>query len=133
MATTASRSGPAASRRRHRRLPGGLGERDPTGEFSDRRLEVHPEAYLVRANGEVVSMTPTKLALLVELVRHRGAVCTREQLYEAVWGRRMPRGTRIVDITLVRVRAKLAGALGDAEYIHTHPHLGYRFEPPAAN
>lgn len=124
MATRARRSKP----RRRTRVPHGLGGNDPAPDFSDGRLEVRPSEFVVRADGAVVELTPTELALLVELIRHRGAVRTREQLLRAVWGRRRLSGSRIVDVTMVRLRAKIAARIGDVAYFHTHPRLGYRFE-----
>lgn len=98
--------------------------------YSDGRLEVRAADYVVSADGEIVAMTPGELALLVVLIRHQGAVLTREQLSLDVWG---PDGLdasgNSINMLVNRTRAKLRRALPGVEYIHTHPGLGYRFGP----
>ena len=53
----------------------------------------------------------------------------REDLYRRVWGGELPTGDRCVDVYVRKLRAKLAEALPDWSFIHTHVGFGYRLEP----
>lgn len=68
-----------------------------------------------------------QLALLAELTRAPGRVRTRGELYAAVWDGRESDVTRVVDVTVAHLRARLAEALPNRAYIHTHTRIGYRF------
>ena len=54
---------------------------------------------------------------------------SREELYEAVWGRPPRRSDRSLDVYVSRLRAKLGRALPELRLIHTHTGIGYRFSP----
>lgn len=56
---------------------------------------------------ERVHLTHREFALLSFLARHRGRVCTREQIVAAVWGDRSLTSNRTVDIHVYRLRNKL--------------------------
>jgi DNA-binding response OmpR family regulator len=56
---------------------------------------------------------------------------TREELYEAVWGRSYKQSDRSVDVYVGRLRSKLNRALPGRRFIHTHTGIGYRFSPQA--
>ena len=72
-----------------------------------------------------VALTRKEFDLLVELVRQRGRVLTRERLLETVWGYDFPGETRTVDVHVRRLRAKL-GEDG-ARLIATVTGAGYKF------
>ncbi len=61
----------------------------------------------VRAHGNEVALTATEFDLLVCLVMRRGAVRTREQLLQDVWGYRDGSGARTVDSHIRALRRKL--------------------------
>jgi DNA-binding response OmpR family regulator len=68
-------------------------------------------------------------ALLVALARSAGRIVSREQLFAAVWGGSLRRGDRSVDVYVHKLRTKLATALPEWGFIHTHFGFGYRFQP----
>lgn len=109
----------------------GLGAMDPAPDFDDGWLQVKPGDYIASANGVVVTLPLRQLALLAELTRRPGRVRPRSELYEAVWGGEEPDSTRVVDVTVAHLRARLAEALPHRVYIHTHPRIGYRFDGEA--
>jgi DNA-binding response OmpR family regulator len=76
-----------------------------------------------------VELTRFQFALLVALLRREQRVCSRELIYAVVWGAPMPRGNRIVDTHVSRLRRRLAAAAPQWRYIHTLRPLGYRFDP----
>ncbi|MEV7417417.1 response regulator transcription factor [Streptomyces sp. NPDC089919] len=85
------------------------------------RLSVDPVSRTVRRDGEPVELTATEFNLLFQLLRHPGQVFTREQLLAQVWGYPGYRDTRMVDVFVSQLRAKL----GDASPIRTVRGVGY--------
>lgn len=92
-------------------------------------LEVVPAHFVARVADDVLPLAPRELALLVALMRHEGRVCSRELLYEEVWGRALPDGERSVDVYVRKLRAKLEAVLPHWQFIHTHHGFGYRLSP----
>lgn len=115
----------------------GLGQDDPAPDFDDGWLQVKPRDYIASAGGAVLSLPLRQLALLAELTREPGRVRTRGELYAAVWEGEQEDVTRVVDVAVAHLRARLGEALPGRRYIHTHTRIGYRFEgqpaePPGA-
>jgi DNA-binding response OmpR family regulator len=94
-------------------------------------IEIAPGEGLVRAGGEVLTLSVREFQLLLALVGHAGGIVTREDLCRAVWGRELRSGDRSVDVYVSKLRAKLEHAVPARRYIHTHPSFGYRFQPQA--
>lgn len=92
-------------------------------------LEVRPDEHLALARGRALTLSVRELQVLVALVRREGRILTREDLYEAVWGGRLRSDDRSVDVYVHKLRSKLAQALPDRRFIHTHVGFGYRFAP----
>jgi DNA-binding response OmpR family regulator len=88
-------------------------------------VEVDPDARRVWVAGDAVHLTPTELDLLVCLAARGGAVRTREQLLQEVWGYRDGSGARTVDSHVRSLRRKL----GD-DLIRTVHGVGYAIDPP---
>jgi DNA-binding response OmpR family regulator len=93
------------------------------------RLEVRPEEHAVLVDGRPLTLTVRELQLLTTLAAHPHRIMTREELYEAVWGRMPRHADRSVDVYVSRLRAKLGEALPDTRLIYTHTGIGYRFSP----
>ena len=92
-------------------------------------LEIRPADYLALARGRALHLSVKELELLTEMARLQGRVVQREELYERVWGGSLRGEDRSVDVYVHKLRGKLAEALPDWRYIHTHFGLGYRFSP----
>lgn len=107
----------------------GLGPADAGPGYDDGRLQVRPRDYVALADGVVLKLTPRQLALLAELASEPNRVRTRAELLETVWDAEPGSATRVVDVAIAHLRARLAAALPDRAYIHTHPRIGYRFAP----
>ncbi|MGH2850683.1 MAG: winged helix-turn-helix domain-containing protein, partial [Solirubrobacteraceae bacterium] len=96
-------------------------------------LEITPHEELVRAGGQVLTLSVREFQLLVAMIGHAGGIVARADLCRAVWGRELRPGDRSVDVYVSKLRAKLEHAMPARRYIHTHPSFGYRFQPePAA-
>ncbi len=94
-------------------------------------LEVHQQAHLAYAHGQVLDLTATEYRLLEFLVRRAGAIVTRDQLAEHVWGGSHDYGSNVTDVYIGYLRRKLAAAGLDG-MIHTVRGLGYLLKTPAA-
>lgn len=86
-------------------------------------LELDPNGYTARSNGEPLELTRTEFGLLHLLLRNRGRVFSRTYLREAVWDEPSIEGDRSVDNAILRLRRKL-GPMGEA--IETVWGVGYR-------
>ena len=92
-------------------------------------IEITPGEGLVRAAGQVLTLSVREFQLLVAMVEHAGGIVARGELCREVWGRELRAGDRSVDVYVSKLRAKLEHAVPDRRYIHTHPSFGYRFQP----
>ena len=92
-------------------------------------LEVRPDESLVLARGRPLHLSVREHRLLVELVRRRDGIVSREALYAAAWGGALRLGDRSVDVYVRKLRVKLSRALPGWQCIHTHVGFGYRFSP----
>jgi DNA-binding response OmpR family regulator len=84
-------------------------------------LEIDRDGMEVRTDGAAVRLTPTEYRLLLELAEHSGIVCSRERLLETVWGYVWTGDTRLVDMHVRRLRAKIG-----ADAIETVRGAGYK-------
>jgi DNA-binding response OmpR family regulator len=92
-------------------------------------LEIRPSEHLARARGRTLSLSVRELDLLAALARREGSIVSRDELYTAVWGAPLRDQDRSVDVYVHKLRGKLAAALPDWAFIHTHFGFGYRFQP----
>jgi DNA-binding response OmpR family regulator len=88
-------------------------------------LEIDRGGMEVRVAGAPVGLTPTEYRLLLELAEHPGVVCSRERLLEEVWGYVWAGDTRLVDMHVRRLRAKVG-----SEVIETVRGAGYKLVRP---
>ena len=94
----------------------------PTGNsFGD--LEVDRDALEVRLKGQPVELTPTELRLLLCFVDSPGTVLTRDVLLEQVWDYQWGGDSRVVDVHVQRLRAKIGQDL-----IETVRGFGYKLK-----
>ena len=92
-------------------------------------LEIRPAEYLALAGGRALTLSLKELELLAALARREGRIVAREELYQTVWEAPMRADDRSVDVYVHKLRAKLADALPELRFIHTHFGFGYRFQP----
>lgn len=75
-------------------------------------------------NGEEVRLTRKEFELLAYLIRHRGKICSREQILSRVWSDEVVVLDRTIDVNITRLRSKI-GEYG--AYIVTRSGFGYGF------
>lgn len=76
-------------------------------------------------DGESVNLTKTEFELLGLLLRHRGQVFSRQQIFDAVWPENVIVSDRTVDVNITRMRKKI-GKYGS--FIISRQGFGYVFE-----
>lgn len=70
-------------------------------------LTVDVPGHVVTRGGEEIQLTPLEFDLLLELASKPRQVFTREELLEKVWGYRHASDTRLVNVHVQRLRAKI--------------------------
>lgn len=89
-------------------------------------LRIDVPGHMVWRDEDEVPLTPTEFRLLVELARRPGQVFTREVLLERVWGYDYLGDSRLVDVAIQRLRAKVEADPAEPELIETVRGVGYR-------
>jgi len=77
------------------------------GQLSFGDIEIDPEGMEVTRDGERLALTPTEMRLLLEFADSPGTVLSRERLLERVWDYEWGGDTRVVDVHVQRLRAKI--------------------------
>ena len=93
--------------------------------LADGTLRIDVGARRAEVAGRELGLTRKEFDLLVELIRRRGRVLTRERLLETVWGYDYPGETRTVDVHVRRLRQKLGPPVD--ERVETVVGVGYRY------
>ena len=93
----------------------------------DSGLRVEADARRVWAGDRELSLTPKEFGVVQLLDREAGNVVTRERLMEEVWDEHWFGSTKTLDMTVARVRQKLAEAEAPAEIV-TVRGVGFRLE-----
>ncbi len=86
--------------------------------------------HTVRREGVPVALTPLEFDLLVALARRPGRVFTREVLLEQVWGYKHAADTRLVNVHVQRLRAKVERDPERPDVVLTVRGVGYKAGPP---
>ena len=90
------------------------------------QITIDVPAHTVSRYGEEVKLTPLEFDLLVALARKPRQVFTREVLLEQVWGYRHAADTRLVNVHVQRLRAKIEPDPERPEVILTVRGVGYK-------
>jgi len=93
-------------------------------------VEIDVQAHQVRREGKAIALTPLEFDLLVALARKPRQVFTREVLLEQVWGYRHAADTRLVNVHVQRLRAKVERDPEKPEVVLTVRGVGYKAGPP---
>jgi two-component system response regulator MtrA len=104
------------------------GDEDGDERIAAGDLEIDPGAFRARKAGADLDLTATEFRLLLELARHPGRVFTRDHLLERVWGYEYLGDSRLVDVAVQRLRAKVEDDPRHPALITTVRGVGYRFE-----
>lgn len=89
-------------------------------------LAIDVSGHTVSRGSTVLALTPLEFDLLVCLARRPGQVFSREQLLQEVWGYRHAADTRLVNVHVQRLRAKIEHDPEQPEIIVTVRGIGYK-------
>ena len=81
----------------------------------------------VRKNGTTIDLSALEFKLLRYFLEHRGAVLSRDELLNEVWGYDAMPSTRTVDVHVAWLRQKLEDNPRHPQYVLTVHGLGYKF------
>ena len=105
------------------------GDRPPVEEIGV--LTIDREGYEVTRDGEPIALTPTEYRLLVEFADNVGMALDRATLLERVWGYGWAGDTRLVDVHVQRLRAKIEADPASPELVQTVRGVGYKLVRPS--
>jgi DNA-binding response OmpR family regulator len=89
-------------------------------------VELRREQGIVLKAGKELSLTKTEYRLMCEFADHVGAVLSRDQLLERVWGYEYLGDSRLVDAHVRRLRVKIEDQPDEPRLIVTARGIGYR-------
>jgi len=92
-------------------------------------LAIDVTGHSVRRGEKSLSLTPLEFDLLLCLARKPGQVFTREALLEEVWGYRHSADTRLVNVHVQRLRAKIEHDPERPDIVLTVRGVGYKAGP----
>lgn len=99
-----------------------------TLEIGDLTIDV--SGHAVRRGDQLIALTPLEFDLLVCLARKPGQVFSREALLQEVWGYRHAADTRLVNVHVQRLRAKIEHDPEHPTIVLTIRGVGYKAGPP---
>ncbi|WP_119698102.1 MtrAB system response regulator MtrA [Microbacterium halotolerans] len=89
-------------------------------------LTIDVAAHEVKRDESVIALTPLEFELLVALASKPNQVFSREMLLEQVWGYHYKADTRLVNVHVQRLRAKVEVDPDDPKIVTTVRGVGYR-------
>ena len=99
---------------------------DITGLLKISDLSIDFNAHEVSRAGKVIMLTRLEFDLLVALAREPGRVFSRDALLGEVWGYRHSTDTRLVNVHIQRLRAKIEQDPEHPEIVLTVRGVGYK-------
>ena len=88
-------------------------------------IAMHTDTRRVEAEGRDVDLSATEYRLLEHLLRHAGAIVSRDELADHVWGGDYDPSSNVADVYIGYVRRKLRAAGIESPIIHTIRGMGY--------
>ncbi len=92
-------------------------------------LRIDPLSVQAYVLGRSAGLTPTEFHLLYALALEQGRVLTRDELLQKIWGRRLTRRDRTVDVFVRKLRDKIDRRTPHHSFVHTRYGVGYKLEP----
>ncbi len=98
---------------------------DGRAEFGDLRIDLR--RHEVTKAGKAVVLSPVEFRLLEYLIKRRGAVATREELLQNVWGLEGGTLSRTVDVHIAGLRKKIEADPRYPRFLLTVKGAGYKW------
>ena len=109
----------------------GTAEEERQGTVEVGALVIDRDGHEVSRDGEPLQLTPTEYRLLVEFVDNDGVALDRATLLDRVWGYGWAGDTRLVDVHVQRLRAKIEVDPSAPELVQTVRGVGYKLVRPS--
>ncbi len=103
-------------------------KRDHSACIKDRNISIYPDSRLVQVNGKELSLTKSEFDIAMLLVRNKGQVFSKEQIYEKIYGFDKDGDESAVTEHIKNLRRKLSDA---GNVIETVWGIGYRWKKEA--
>ncbi|GAB6086270.1 response regulator transcription factor [Alkaliphilus crotonatoxidans] len=97
-----------------------------TVTFSSKNLQVNAIDRSVTIGSKIIDLTPKEFDILEFLIRSKGQVFTREQIFQYIWNEPCF-DTRTIDVHIKNLREKLKDEEEEQPYIQTKWGVGYYF------
>ena len=75
-----------------------------------------------------IDVTPTEFTILEYFIRNKGKAMTRDEIMKETWGDNYSNDTKIVDVNIRRIRAKIEENPAKPAFIETVWGTGYRWK-----
>lgn len=79
-------------------------------------------------NEREIDVTPTEFTILQYFIQNKGKAMTRDEIMTKTWGENYSNDTKIVDVNIRRIRAKIEDNPAKPEYVETVWGTGYRWK-----
>jgi len=89
-------------------------------------VQIDQVAHTIVSRGKTIPLTRLEFDLLVALAKEPGRVFTREALLDEVWGYQNATDTRLVNVHIQRLRAKIEVDVDNPQIIVTVRGVGYK-------
>lgn len=86
------------------------------------------DARLFYREGKELDLTPTELAIINLFFDNVGKALSRDRILEEIWGEDYDGETKIVDVNIRRIRAKIEDNPAKPKYLETVWGVGYRWK-----
>ncbi len=90
------------------------------------RIEMDIEGFLVKVDGDTISLTLKEFEILKTLISNKGRVFSRDALLINVWGYDYMGDARTVDVHIRHLRSKIGDDEAEKPIIETIRGVGYR-------
>ena len=101
----------------------------PAEKYLFHDYELDPVHRVLRHRGKAVTVSPKGFDILVELIRRRGEVVSKEQLLDRIWHDRFVEENNLT-VQISALRKLFGGKKGENAIIVTIPGTGYSFVAP---
>ena len=90
------------------------------------KLDIYSKSFY--KNDREIDVTPTEFTILEYFIKNKGKAMTRDEIMKETWGENYSNDTKIVDVNVRRIRAKIEENPAKPEFIETVWGTGYRWK-----
>lgn len=89
-------------------------------------LDIYSKSFF--KDDKEIDVTPTEFTILEYFIKNKGKAMTRDEIMKETWGDNYSNDTKIVDVNIRRIRAKIEENPAKPEFIETVWGTGYRWK-----